>query len=172
MGRPRSRLEDRTYLHGRVLSFLYFHPVSRHAIYHVVCDGCGEYRKVFGANIKGSLRCVKCRDVRNAAKLRVHGHRRHPLYHTWSSMRSRCRNPEHHAYHNYGGRGIQVSPLWDDFPPFISDVGERPPGLMLDRIDNNGNYEPGNVRWATKKRQMHNRRKYGHLLPMLGCAPI
>lgn len=172
MGRTRVRLEDQTYLNGRVLYFLNFHPVTGHAIYRVVCDGCGGYRKVLGTNIKGSLLCVKCRNMRNAAKLRVHGQGGHPLYNTWQQMRSRCRNPKHHAYHNYGGRGIQVSPLWDNFPRFISDVGERPPGLTLDRIDNNGNYEPGNIRWATKKQQVHNRRKCGHLLPMLGCAPI
>jgi len=65
-------------------------------------------------------------------------------------MRDRCNNPNNPAYKNYGSRGIQVCERWDNFPKFIVDVGERPsPRHVLDRIDNNGNYEPGNVKWST-----------------------
>lgn len=77
----------------------------------------------------------------------------------WVNMHDRCSNPNNHAYHNYGGRGIRVCDRWQNFETFVSDVGERPsPDYSLDLKDNNGNYEPGNVRWATAKEQVNNRR--------------
>jgi hypothetical protein len=84
-------------------------------------------------------------------------------------MRRRCTNPDHARYSDYGGRGISVYPEWrNDFWAFVRDVGERPEGKtkggraywQLDRIDNDKNYEPGNVRWATPTEQVHNRRKF------------
>jgi Staphylococcus phage HNH endonuclease len=87
----------------------------------------------------------------------------HPLLQTWYNMLARCQNPEHDGYHNYGGRGIQVHPDWRDDPrPFIewllANLGPRPDGMTLDRINNDGNYEPGNLRWATHAQQAANRR--------------
>ena len=74
-------------------------------------------------------------------------------------MRNKCTNPNHTAYKWYGARGIGVCKRWDDFAAFLEDVGEPPgPGYSLDRIENDGNYEPGNVRWATRSQQMRNRR--------------
>ena len=74
-------------------------------------------------------------------------------------MRNRCTNPNNTNYKNYGGRGIKVCERWDDFTVFIADMGERPEGKTLDRIDNDGNYEPSNVRWATRSEQQKNKRK-------------
>jgi hypothetical protein len=86
------------------------------------------------------------------------GRTKHPIYWIWVSMRQRCRDQNCRAWPRYGGRGITVCPEWNDFWVFVAHVGERPPGLTLDRIDNDGNYEPGNVRWATYSEQNSNRR--------------
>lgn len=80
------------------------------------------------------------------------------LYWVWADMAQRCRNPRHRGYANYGGRGIRVCDRWRLFSNFAADMGPRPAGLMLDRINNDGNYEPSNCRWATRKEQNSNRR--------------
>lgn len=84
---------------------------------------------------------------------------RHPLYKMWHGMRVRCRDEKSRHFPNYGGRGISVCERWDDFWQFVDDMGPRPSEKhSLDRIDVNGNYEPGNVRWATPKEQAWNTR--------------
>jgi len=89
--------------------------------------------------------------MRNKAK--------HSLYNTWANMIQRCTNPNRKEYKNYGGRGITVCERWrSSFKDFASDVGDRPFGLSLDRIDNDKGYEPGNTRWATQKEQIQNSR--------------
>jgi hypothetical protein len=89
------------------------------------------------------------------------GQSNHPLYGTWAGIKSRCLAPTATQYASYGGRGIRVCERWlgrDGFFNFVADVGERPEGTTLDRIDPNGNYDPGNVRWSTQREQMQNTR--------------
>lgn len=84
--------------------------------------------------------------------------KKHPAYSSWKEMRSRClgNNPKYAA--NYKARGIVICERWNNFANFYADMGDRPPGTSLDRIDNNGNYEPSNCRWATKAQQTRNTR--------------
>jgi hypothetical protein len=78
----------------------------------------------------------------------------------WYAMIDRCHNPKHRSFKNYGARGITVCARWHDLENFLVDMGPRPPGLTIDRINNDGNYEPGNVRWATRSVQQRNKRRF------------
>ncbi len=88
----------------------------------------------------------------------THGFTGTPTYSTWSCMRQRCYNPHHPNYKHYGAKGIKICDYWEDFENFLSDMGERPLGMSIDRINNDGHYTPSNCRWATPKQQLLNRR--------------
>ena len=95
-----------------------------------------------------------------AASVRRHGHASSRTYHSWHMMKQRCTNPKATGYAEYGGRGIAMCERWQSFDNFLVDMGERPAGMSLDRIDVDGNYEPNNCRWATITVQNFNRRPW------------
>lgn len=90
---------------------------------------------------------------------KTHGMTGTSTYITWRATINRCYYVKHKSYDAYGGRGITVCDRWHTFENFMADMGERPPGTSINRIDNDGNYEPGNCEWATPKTQAQNRRK-------------
>lgn len=126
-----------------------------------LCD-CGVEKVIRQIQLTGKKPTLSCGCL-HAEAVRAKGIRRHDrhLYFTWSGMKTRCLNPNSDSFKYYGGAGVTVCERWkNDFEAFQSDIGPRPSPLhTLDRVDPFGNYEPGNVRWATKAEQRANQRR-------------
>ncbi len=131
------------------------------AFYLCKCT-CGIERSVMGRALRGgrTKACSNCAD-RPGGKP-THGASKTHTYRTWAHMKDRCFNKNHHAFASYGGRGITVCERWLKFENFLADMGDRPSlQHSIDRFpDNDGDYEPGNCRWATKSEQQKNKRWY------------
>ena len=127
------------------------------------CPICGKVFEKWPSQVRGGTCSRKCGRVQFAPKVTkrknpnfLHGMTKTPTFRSYMHARQRCSNPRHIRYPEYGGRGIEFR--FKTFKQFFTEVGSRPDGLTLDRIEVNGHYEPGNVRWATPTEQAGNRR--------------
>lgn len=127
----------------------------------LVCRcACDNYTFMPPCNLlTGNTKSCGCIVYENKGRAPTHGMKRTSTYRTWVGMRQRCNNPDDRAYKNYGGRGITVCDRWNtSFENFYTDMGPRPPGMWLERVENNAGYSPENCIWTTPKEQLRNKR--------------
>lgn len=163
---PKRRLQLTGRRFGRLRVVGRASPVGSQPVYWRCVCTCGAEKDVAADSlVRGNtLSCGCLRRQMTTVRFTEHGQARHgnrtPTYESYMAARTRCNDPKHSDYRLYGGRGIQF--LFTSFEQFVAEVGPRPRGKTIDRINTNGHYEPGNVKWSTASEQQRNKRPYHH----------
>lgn len=158
-----SKMDLTGHVYGR-LTVLHIAPKNGSATMWMCRCECGTEKAVAAGSMRnGVTRSCGClhkeSSAANGRLSTVHGMKNTPTYASWRAMRKRCGNKNDQAYDRYGGAGISVCESWQkSFAAFLADMGERPEGTSIDRINSLGNYEPNNCRWADRKTQNRNKK--------------
>lgn len=146
---------------GRLTAYSFDATISGQTFWVCKCD-CGSTVSVNLSKLrnKETRSCGCLRAEVSADRMRTHGKARTGTYRSWEAMKQRCTNPNYSEFYLYGGRGIKVCERWLQFESFLADMGVRPEGKSIDRIDVNGDYTKDNCRWATATEQARNKRNH------------